>query len=109
MLFPEFSKSMVYNLADLVGYQAGQIISKRISEKLTGDITVFAFAKGESTFSSISAFDTFIQVIDGTASAQMNDRSVELKLGQVLIIPAHTLNKFTSKVEFKMISTVFKT
>jgi mannose-6-phosphate isomerase-like protein (cupin superfamily) len=108
MLYPELDNSMAHDLCDIVAYRSGQIVSKTIALKPTGTITVFAFAEGEETFASISAFDNLIHVIDGIASVRMNERSIDVRIGQVLVIPAHTINKFVSKVRFKMLSTTIK-
>lgn len=108
MIIPEFGKTKTRNLCDLVAYQPKQIVSNTITLKPTGTITVFAFAEGEESTAAITAFDNLIQVIDGTASVQMSDHMVELKIGQMLTIPAHTLHKFVSKVQFKMVVTVIK-
>jgi len=108
MINPEFAKANTRNLCDVIAYQPGQIVSKTITLKPTGTITVYAFAEGEESTAVVSAFDNLIQVIDGTALVLMNDHRVELMTGQVLTIPAHTLHKFVSKVQFKMVMTVIK-
>ncbi len=49
-----------------------------------------------------------IQIIDGAVEIKINDRTLLLKLGEGLIIPAHTKHSFTANEQFKMITTIIK-
>ena len=108
MLYPKFEKGLPHDLGKIVSYRPRRIVSRCITAGPTGSVTVFAFDKGEETAAAISRFDKLVQILEGTALVQMNDRKVELKTGQVLIIPAHVLNKIFSKRPFKMLSTTIK-
>lgn len=108
MLYPELDNSMAHDLCDIVAYRSGQIVSKTIALKPTGTITVFAFAEGEETFASISAFDNLIHVIDGIASVRMNERSIDVRIGQVLVIPAHTITSLYPKCASKCFQPLLK-
>ena len=63
---------------------------------------------GEALTEKISPFDTFIQVIDGSAEIVIDDNSNLLKTGEAIIIPAHSPNTIKANVRFKMISTIIK-
>jgi quercetin dioxygenase-like cupin family protein len=108
MLYPEFEKGVPSDLGHIVAYRSDRIVSRNVILRSTGSVTVFAFAKGEETVAAISRFDSFVQILDGAACIHMNDRKVEVKAGQILIIPAHTLNQFIAKVPFKMLSITIK-
>ncbi|MBL0744576.1 cupin domain-containing protein [Chryseolinea lacunae] len=77
-------------------------------KKTTGNVSVVSFDSGEALTEKSSAFDTFIQVIDGTAQILIDGVSNSLEVGQSIIIPAHSRNSITANVRFKMISTVIK-
>ncbi len=55
-----------------------------------------------------SPFDTFIQIIDGSAEIVSRGKNHKLTVGQGIVIPAHASNIFNAKEKFKMISTVIK-
>jgi mannose-6-phosphate isomerase-like protein (cupin superfamily) len=57
---------------------------------------------------TIIPFDTFVQIIDGTAEIVIDGVSNFLETGQSIIIPAHTSNIVKTNERFKMISTIIK-
>ena len=84
------------------------VVSKTIIKKATGNITAMSFDEGEELSEKISPFDTYIQIIDGTAEIIVNTIKHTLKLGTGFIIPAHATHHFNANEQFKMISTVIK-
>lgn len=65
-------------------------------------------AIGEELSDKISPFDTYVQIIDGSAEVSLNDKTLLLSLGEGIIIPAHAKHRFTANEKFKMITTVIK-
>ena len=84
------------------------VVSKTIIKKATGNVTVSSLDAGEELAEKTSPFDTFVQIIDGTAELNINNKMYELKLGEGIVIPAHAKHHFNANVQFKMISTVIK-
>jgi len=87
---------------------ANAVVSKTIIKKTTGNVTVSSFDAGEELDEKIAPFDTYIQIIDGVAELTINDKKYRLKLGEGIIIPAHSKHHYNANVQFKMISTVMK-
>ena len=87
---------------------ANAVVSKTIIKKTTGNVTISSFDAGEELDEKISPFDTYIQIIDGTAEITINDKVFKLKLGEGIVIPAHAKHHFNANEQFKMISTVIK-
>lgn len=104
----EFEKSKTFTLVEALDYIPNSITVKNIAKKITGNISVIAFDSGETLKGKISAFDTFIQVIDGKAEIAINNESNVLETGQAIIIPAHTSNTIKANVRFKILSIVIK-
>ena len=77
-------------------------------KKTTGNITVSSLDAGEELTEKTLPFDTFIQIIDGIAELTINKKNYKLRLGEGIIIPAHTAHCFNANVQFKMISTIIK-
>lgn len=104
----ELEKSKVHIIVKIIEYMPNAIVSKTIIKKSTGNITVMSFDRGEDLAEKTSPFDTFAQVIDGSAEVTINKKAYRLQLGEGIIIPAHTPNCFKASERFKMIVTIIK-
>ena len=104
----EIEKSKTHILIEIIEYVPSSVVSKTIIRKTTGNISVVAIDLGEILAEKISPFDTFIQVIEGTAEVVIDEKPNILQTGQGIIIPAHTSNTVKANERFKMISTVIK-
>jgi len=104
----ELEKEKAHIIIEIIEYVPHAVLSKTIIKKTTGNITVSSLDAGEELAEKTSPFDTFIQIIDGTAELIINDKSYKLRLGEGIIIPAHAKHKFNANVQFKMISTIIK-
>jgi len=101
-------KSRILILIEIIEYVPNSVVSKTIIRKTTGNISVMAIDTGEALAEKISPFDTFIQIIEGTAEVIIDDQPNILQMGQGIIIPAHTSNSVRANERFKMISTIIK-
>lgn len=104
----ELEKAKVHIVVEIIEYMPNAVVSKTIIKKTTGNITVSSLDAGEELAEKISPFDNYVQIIDGAAELTINDKVYKLKLGEGIIIPAHTKHHFNANVQFKMISTVIK-
>jgi quercetin dioxygenase-like cupin family protein len=104
----ELEKSEAHFVVEIVEYVPNAVVSKTIIKKTTGNVTVSSFDEGEELDEKISPFDNYIQVIDGAAEIIINKKKYNLKLGEGIIIPAHSRHVFNAPEQFKMISTVIK-
>jgi len=104
----EIEKGKRFTICDIIEYPPHAVTSKTIIKKATGIVSVSSFISGESLAAEISPFDTFIQVIDGSADVIIDRTSSTLAVGQGIIIPAHTRSSITATNRFKMVSMVIK-
>jgi quercetin dioxygenase-like cupin family protein len=104
----EIEKSKSHILIEIIEYVPNSVVSKTIIRKTTGNVNVIAIDTGETMAEKISPFDTFIQVIEGTAQVVIDDVSNILQTGQAIIIPAHTSHVVLANERFKMIATIIK-
>ncbi|WP_159476723.1 cupin domain-containing protein [Dyadobacter sp. 3J3] len=104
----EMEKAQSHIIVEIIEYIPNAVLSRTILKKLTGNITASSFAAGEELAQKYSAFDTYIQIIDGSADIIIDGKTHKLKLGEGIIIPAHKPNSMSAEVQFKMISTVIK-
>jgi quercetin dioxygenase-like cupin family protein len=104
----ELEKLKAHIIVEIIEYMPNAVVSKTIIKKSTGNITVSSFDAGEELDEKISPFDTYIQIIDGTAELFINNKKFRLSLGEGIIIPAHAKHNFNANEQFKMISTIIK-
>jgi len=104
----ELEKSRVHIIVEIIEYVPNAVVSKTIIKKTTGNITVTSFDTGEELAEKTSPFDTYIQVIDGTAEVIINEKKYWLRSGNGIVIPAHAPHCINANEKFKMISTVIK-
>ena len=104
----ELEKSKPHIIVEILEYVPSSILMKTIIKKTTGNITVTSVDAGEELAEKTSPFDTFIQIIDGAAQVNIRDKIYKLRLGEGIIIPAHSAHCFNANEQFKMVSTVIK-
>jgi quercetin dioxygenase-like cupin family protein len=104
----ELEKSKSHIIVEIIEYVPNAVVSKTIIKKTTGNITVSSFDTGEELAEKTSPFDIYIQIIDGAAEVVINEKKYKLRLGEGIIIPAHTSHCFNAHEQFKMISTIIK-
>ena len=104
----ELDKAKIHIIVEIIDYVPHSVLSRTIIKKTTGNITVSSFAAGQELAEKISPFDNYIQIIDGSADIIIDSKAYKLKLGQGIIIPAHSKQSFNANKRFKMISTVIK-
>lgn len=104
----ELEKAKSHIIVEIIEYIPNAVLSKTIIKKTTGNITASALDAGEEVAEKTVPFDTYIQIIDGSAELTITDKTYILKLGDGIIIPAHAKHHFNANVQFKMLSTVIK-
>jgi quercetin dioxygenase-like cupin family protein len=104
----EIEKSKSHILIEIIEYVPNSVVTKTIIRKTTGNVSVVAIDTGEALAEKISPFDTFLQIIEGTANVVIDEKSNLLKTGEGIVVPAHTSNNVKANGRFKMISTIIK-
>lgn len=104
----ELEKGKAHIIVEIIEYVPNAVVSRTIIKKTTGNITATSMDIGEELSVKTSPFDTYVQIIDGTAEVNINDKKTSLKLGEGMIIPAHAKHSFTAIEQFKMITTIIK-
>jgi len=104
----EFEKSKVFNYKESIEYSDGAIVSKTVLKKETGNISLFAFAKGEALSEHTAPFDAMIQVVDGKGEIVIGGKSFIVESGQTIIMPANITHSVIAVEKFKMVLTMIK-
>jgi len=96
------------NLADLLIYQEGAVISRTLIDKKVGTITVFAFAEGEGLSEHTAPFDAFVQIIDGSAGITIAGVAHTVEAGRFIILPADQPHSLRALTRFKMLLVMIR-
>jgi len=95
-------------MAALVDYQSGTVVSRTIIERNTGTVTLFAFDKGQGLSEHTAPFDALVHIIDGEADITISGRSIRMKAGEVVIMPANEPHALKAVERFKMMLVMIK-
>lgn len=104
----ELEKSKAHVIVAIIEYIPNTVVNKTIVKKITGSIVASSLDAGEKVKPQTSPFDTYIQIIDGTAELHIDEKEYKLKRGEGIIIPAHAKHHFKANQQFKMLSTTIK-
>ena len=100
--------SKILNFATDIEYAADGIVSKRILQKTTGNVSLFAFDKGQQLSEHSAPFDAMVQVIEGLATIYINKEPYQMKGGESIIMPANIPHSVFATEQFKMLLTMIK-
>ncbi len=104
----EFPKAQKFSFVGEVDYSPGGIVSKNVLKFPTGNISLFAFDKGESLSTHTAPFDATVQVLEGSARIVIGNEPYELSAGETIIMPAGIPHSVEAKERFKMLLTMIK-
>ena len=96
------------NLAGLIDYQEGSVVSRTIIDKKTGTLTLFAFDENQGLSEHTAPFEAMIYVLDGEVEITISGKPLRLKQGEITILPANEPHAITAKIRFKMLLTMIK-
>jgi quercetin dioxygenase-like cupin family protein len=103
-----FESSNVFRFPDKVEYSAEGIVSKRVLDKPVGNVTLFAFDKGQRLSTHSAPFDAMVQVMEGTAEIVIDEQPFTLSAGDSIIMPAGIPHAVNATEKFKMVLTMIK-
>lgn len=101
-------KAEVLQLAGLVAYQTGSVVSRQISKADAGNVTLFAFDQGQELSEHTAPFDALVHVLDGTAEIRIAGRPFTLQTGDAIIMPADEPHAVRAITPFKMLLTMIR-
>lgn len=104
----EIKKAKAQNISKIIEYVPHSVVSRDIIRKTTGSIGIIAFDTGEELSRKTCPFDIFINIIEGSAEIEIEDKSILLVTGEALIIPAHASNNIIACERCKMLVTTIK-
>lgn len=104
----ELEKSQSHIIIEILEYMTNSVVIKTIIKKATGSISIMSFDSGEGLSEKTSPFDSFAQIVEGSAEIVIDKIPHTLLSGQGIVIPAHASNLIQGNGRFKMILTIIK-
>jgi quercetin dioxygenase-like cupin family protein len=100
----EISKAL--NLANLVDYQPGKVVSLTFAQNEALSLTLFAFAQGEAISTHSAPGDAMVYILDGETEITIGDQKIIAHKGEVVVMPANIPHGLEASKNFKMLLTV---
>jgi quercetin dioxygenase-like cupin family protein len=101
-------KGKAMELAGMVEYHSGSVVSRTIMDKPSGTLTLFAFEKGEGLSEHTAPYDATVYVIDGETEVTISSKVLRLKQGELVIMPANEPHSLRAITRFKMLLVMIK-
>jgi len=95
-------------LAKLIDFAEGAIVSKTILDEANGGVTLFAFDEGQKLSEHTAPFDALVQIVEGRARVVIGDRQMELEEGQVVVMRANVPHSVEAVGRLKMSLTLIR-
>jgi len=103
-----FEPATVYNLKQSVDIAAGAVVSKQFIKTKGGNITFFAFDKGQGLSEHTAPFDAVVQVIEGKVEVSIGGTPHIVTEGEMILMPANIPHALQAVEAFKMCLIMLK-
>lgn len=104
----EFEKGTIFSYNTSIDYSDKAVVSKHLLKKPTGNISLFAFDKGEGLSEHTTPFDALVFMVDGKADILIDGVSNIVEAGESIILPANVPHALHAVQKFKMLLTMLK-
>ena len=95
-------------LESLIDYQEGSVVSREIISRDAGTVTLFAFDEGQGLSEHTAPFDAMVQLLDGEAEITIAGKPLQVREGEILIMPADKPHALKALTKFKMVLTMIR-
>ena len=92
-----------FELAAGIEYQAGGVVSRKLIQKPTGSVTLFAFDRGEGLSEHTAPFDALVYLLEGQADVIIAGSKNRVLAGQMIRLPANRPHALDAPERFKML------
>ncbi len=103
-----FQPGKAFRFEEKVEYSESGIVSKKVIQKETGNLTLFAFDEGQKLSEHTAPFDALVQVLDGEAEIVIGGNPNILTAGMSIIMPAGITHAVNALSPFKMLLTMIR-
>ena len=104
----KFNSRKPFQYSQEINYSEGGIVSMRVLEQKTGNVSLFAFDKGQQLSEHTAPFDAMLMVVEGKAEIVIGGESNHMVSGDTIIMPANISHSVKATEQFKMVLTMIK-
>ena len=90
-------------LVGMIQIQPGRVVSMALSRNEHCQMTLLAFADGESVSEEQYFGDTFYYVLEGEMPVRLDGTEYRIRAGECMAVPAHTLHAVGGSGSFKLL------
>lgn len=90
-------------LAGLIAYQPGSVVSRALVQRPTGTVTLFAFDAGQGLSEHTAPYDAIVFVLDGQADVTVAGTLHRVRRGEALRMPGGRPHALHAPEPFKML------
>ena len=98
----------VRTLRELIGYQEGSVVSRKILGRKKGNVTLFALAAGEGLTEHTSPYEALVLVLDGVARITVGGEDHTVRTGESLNLPPAVPHALQADEPFKMMLVMIR-
>lgn len=95
-------------LAGLIDYQTGSVVSRTIIQKEVGTVTIFAFDEGQGLSEHTAPYDALVYIVDGQAEVNISGEKQTVSAGKMVIMPADKPHSLNASRKFKMLLVMIR-
>lgn len=105
---PNTPTAETHDLAGMIDYQDGGIVSRTLIEKKTGTVTLFAFDAGQSLSEHTAPFDAMVQVLEGELEISIESKPHSVAAGRMIVMPANKPHALSASACSKMLLVMIR-
>ena len=104
----KFEKGRVFDVAHMIDYAEGGVVSKELIHNDAGSVTLFSFDAGQQLSEHTAPFDALLQVVEGEMELSVDGKVNVVKAGEAFVIPNGARHSVSAAKPFKMIITMIR-
>ena len=101
-------KGIPFSYRAMIDYQGGSIVSRTLIDREKGNVTLFAFDRGQKLSEHTAPFDALVDIVEGTAHIVIEGKTHNLETGHQIIMPAGVPHAVEAAQKFKMILVMIR-
>jgi quercetin dioxygenase-like cupin family protein len=95
-------------VAGIAEYQEGAVVSREVVRGRNGNVTFFAFDRGQRLSEHTAPFDALVIVVDGRAEISVGGKAHRVDAGNMILMPADVPHALKALTKFKMLLVMIK-
>jgi len=98
----------VLDLKKIIKYHKESVVSKEIIKSASGNVSLFAFDRGEGLSEHTSPYNALVYILEGEAEIRISGKRHYLKEGEMIIMPKDKPHALKATENFKMMLVMIK-